>query len=65
MLYMCANAYVHVHANIFIDAYASIFPVYYTVRFLNIIPDSELNTLMGQGTELEESRSETPHCGNL
>lgn len=62
---MCVQMHIYMYMQIFIDAYASIFPVYYTVRFLNIIPDSELNTLMGQGTELEESRSETPHCGNL
>lgn len=49
------------YIQIFIDAYASIVPVYYTVSFLYILPDSEINTLMGQGTGLEESRSEIPH----
>lgn len=50
----------HMYIQIFIDACTSIFLVYYAVSFLNILPDSEINTLTGQGTGLEESRSETP-----
>lgn len=49
------------YITIFIDAYASLFPVYYTVSFLNVLADSEKNTVTGQDTGLEEPISGTPH----
>lgn len=39
--------HMHMYIQIFIDAYTSIFLVYYAVSFLNILPDSEINTLTG------------------
>lgn len=58
---MCVQMCMHPYKQIFIYVYISIFPVYYTKSFPNILPDSEIHTLTGQGTGLEESRSETPH----
>lgn len=59
--FRCVHMCMYMYIQIFIDAYATIFPVYYTVNFLNILPDSEINTAMGQGTRLQESIAETPH----
>lgn len=52
--FRCVHMCMYMYIQIFIDAYATIFPVYYTVNFLNILA-------MGQGTRLEESIAETPH----
>lgn len=50
--FRCVHTRMYMYIQIFIDAYSTLFPVYYTVSFLNTLPDYEINAATGQGIGL-------------